>query len=109
MSEIEKELDKKKNALNRIYKFNVPISIVIGVLYSFIYPYIPRKGGRPPMIEEMEYIDAITETAILFFILLFFSMYFIINKKKKKIEELEREVYVKNKNTKQYKSVSKFD
>lgn len=108
MSKIDKELDKKKKALKRIYKFTIPIAIIGGLVYSFAYPYLPRKNGRKPIIEEMEYYDAVIQNAVLFFFLLFISMYYVIHKKKKKIKELERELYVKKKGTKKYNSVSSF-
>ena len=60
------------------------------------------------MIEVMEYYDAVIQNAVLFFFMLFTSMYYVIRKKKEKIKELERELYIKKKGIKKYKSVSSY-
>jgi hypothetical protein len=103
-----KELEKKKSSLNKIYRINIPLSIILGIFYSFYYPYIPRRGGKPPMIEEMEYSEAVIQSGIIFFVILSISFYIIISNKKKKIEELERLEKTNKKNIKQFKSISDF-
>lgn len=108
MSGKEKELNNKLKELRRIYSLKIPIAILFGVLFSLIYPYLPRKGGRPAMIDVMDYSTAVIQSAILIFIILLISYYWVISKKKKEIENLEREVHLEKKNIKKYNSISNF-
>ncbi len=108
MSKYKEQLDHSKKSLKKICYINIPISIVVGVAYSFYSPYLPGRRGRPPMIERMEYSDAVFQSAFIFFSILLISFYFIISRKKNKINELDRKYKNDIKNIKEYKSVSNF-
>ena len=84
----KEKLEKEKKKLKKIYSVNLPLGIIGGFIFSFGYPYIPRKSGRKPQIEIMEYSEAVIENAILFGIILAISFYFLISKSKSKIERL---------------------
>ncbi|WP_339882541.1 hypothetical protein [Polaribacter vadi] len=106
MSNYKEQLESSKKSLKKIYFINIPISIILGIIYSLYSPYLPGRRGRPPMIERMEYSDAILLSAFIFFSILFLSFFFLISKKK--INDLERKYNNDKKNIKEYKSVSNF-
>nr|WP_298991567.1 hypothetical protein [uncultured Polaribacter sp.] len=102
MPSTKEKLEKEKIRLKKIYSVNLPLGILGGIIFSFGYPYIPRKSGRKPQIEMMEYSEAVTDNAILFGIVLAISFYFLISKSKRNIEKLQREFNVEKKNIKKY-------
>ena len=108
MSNYKEQLESSKKSLKYIYIINIPISIILGIIYSVYSPYLPGRRGRSPMIERMEYSDAILQSAFIFFSILFVSFFFLISKKKKKINDLERKYNNDKKKIKEYKSVSNF-
>jgi len=108
MSKYKDQLEYSKKSLNKIYYINIPISIIVGILYSIYSPYLPGRKGRPPMIERMEYSDAVLQSAFIFFSILLISFYLIISRKRNKINELDRKYKNDIKNIKEYKSVSNF-
>ncbi|WP_428741314.1 hypothetical protein [Tenacibaculum sp.] len=108
MTEKENELKKKQIALRKVYTLNIPLSILFVLAFSFVDPYLPRKGGKPPMIEVMDYSTAVIQSGVLLFIILLISYYWIISKKKKEIEKIEREIHIEKKGVKKYNSISNF-
>lgn len=102
MPSTKEKLEKEKEKLEKIYKQKLPLSVGFITLISAIYPYFPRKGGRMPQIEEMNYTEAFIENLILFVIILSISFYFMISEKRKKVERLEREYKIEKKNIKPY-------
>ena len=106
MTDKQKEIEdirarglKAKNSIKKLKK-NVPFAIGGGLIFSFIFPYIPGRRGRKPLIETWEYTNAVIFSLILFFTIYLFSYFYLIDKNKKEIETLKRRVFSLKNNTK---------
>ena len=61
---VEAEILECRNKLNRKKK-RIPLLIFIGIALSFIFPYLPGRRGRRPMIEFWEYHYAVLFCAVI--------------------------------------------
>ena len=70
-------------------KKQIPIRILIGVIFAFLFPYLPGRSGRRPMIETWEYSNAVIFSAVIFAII--YSIGYSIGKSKleKQLRELK--------------------
>jgi len=76
----------------------IPLGILIGIAFSFLFPYLPGSRGRRPMIEAWEYQNAVIFSAIIFIIA--YSIGYLLKKEKleKKLRELKLKKYLIEKN-----------
>jgi len=80
------------------FKKNRPFAIGGGVVFSLIYPYLPRRHGRKPMIETWDYVNAVGFMLVLYFTIYLIAYFYLIDKHKQEIESLKRtKMTIKNK------------
>jgi Na+/melibiose symporter-like transporter len=89
ISKVDFEIEKYKKKIIKLKK-NAPFAIIGGLLFCFIYPYLPRRYGRKPLIEQMEYFNAVLFIGVIYFIIYAISYFYLIDKYKKEIETLKR-------------------
>jgi hypothetical protein len=99
IEEINSKILKAENLIKKLKK-NIPFAIGGGLIFSFIFPYIPGRRGRKPMIETWEYTNAVIFSLILFFTIYLCSYFYLIDNNKKEIETLKRKVFSIKNNTK---------
>jgi len=70
-------------------KKRIPLGILIGVVFALLFPYLPGRRGRRPMIETWEYSNAVIFSAVIFAIV--YPIGYVIGKNKleKKLRELK--------------------
>lgn len=59
------------------------------IVLAIIFPFLPGKRGRKPMVENWEYDYALIFVAILFFIIYLITYYWRKEKLEKRIRELK--------------------
>ena len=82
-----------RNKLDRMKK-RIPLGILIGFIFSFLFPYLPGRRGRRPMIETWDYHNAVIFSAIIFAILYPIGYSMGKNKLEKKLRELKLEKHL---------------
>lgn len=85
---VDSEMSNCQYKLDRIKK-RIPFGILIGVVFAFLFPYLPGRRGRRPMIETWEYSNAVIFSAVIFAII--YPIGYVIGKNKleKKLRELK--------------------
>ena len=104
--EIESEIGKCENKISK-FKKRIPITIIVGIIFPFIYPYLPRKYGRKPLIEEWEYNSSVIFLISVYFITFVIIYFYIVERNKKKIESLKRTKFSIENKPELYKSSRK--
>ena len=61
---LKEEYNKNLKAHKRLKKL-IPLGVLLGVCFSFVYPYIPLRNG--PLVEHLAYSDAVIIMHIAFF------------------------------------------
>lgn len=89
MADIDSKILKGERVIKKLKK-NRPFAIGGGVVLSLIYPYIPGRHGRKPMIETWDYANAVGFMLVLYFAIYLISYVYLMDKNKKKIESLKR-------------------
>lgn len=104
MTEEEKRIENidskilKGERVIKKFKKNRPFAIGGGVVFSFIYPYIPGRHGCKPMIETWDYANAVGFMLVLYFAIYLIAYFYLIDKNKQEIESLKRtKITIKNK------------
>lgn len=64
LNRLKEEYEENLKAYNRFKKL-IPLGILLGVCFSFVYPYIPLRNG--PLVEHLAYSDAVIIMHIVFF------------------------------------------
>lgn len=77
-----------RNKLDRMKK-RIPLGILMGIVFSFLFPYLPGRRGRRPMIETWDYHNAVIFSAIIFAIIYPIGYSMGKNKIEKKMRELK--------------------
>jgi len=85
---VDSEMQSCQNKLVRIKKM-IPIGILIGIAFSFLFPYLPGRRGRSPMIETWEYHNAVLFSAAIFAIVYPIGYAMRKSKLEKKLRELK--------------------
>ncbi len=70
-------------------KKKIPFFIGVVLVLPFFHPYIPGRWGRPPLIERMEYHEAVIFGFIVMSITLSIFYSWKMDKLKKKLRELK--------------------
>jgi hypothetical protein len=97
IEEIDSKILKAEKFIKK-FKKNIPFAVGGGFIFSFIYPYIPGRRGRKPMIETWEYSNAVMFMLVIYFGIYLISYFFLIDKNKKEIESLKRtKISIENK------------
>jgi len=99
--EIKSEIDMLENKVAK-FKSRTPFAVFFGVLFSLVSPYLPRRYGRKPLIEDWGYLNVLLFTAILYFVIYIVSYYYVVDKSKKAIEALYRRKFSLENNDKPY-------
>ncbi|MFH4966547.1 hypothetical protein V8G69_16215 [Gaetbulibacter sp. M235] len=103
VSKVNFEIETYEKKIKKLKK-NAPFAIIGGILLSLIYPYLPRRYGRKPLIEQMEYFNAVLFMGVIYFIIYAISYFYLIDKYKKEIEALNRRKISLESKIKEYKS-----
>ena len=84
-------------------KKRIPIGILIGIAMSLIFPFLPRKHGRQPLIETWEYSHAVLYIAVI--VAIFYPISYAMGKEKieKEIRELKLSKHLLEKEKKELK------
>ncbi len=78
---------------NSKFKKKIPLSLVIGLIMSIVYPYMPRRMvTSEPLIEKMSYFNGVIYFLVIFLIILFGSYFFITNRNKKTIDKYYKQI-----------------
>ena len=73
--------------VNLKFKRRLPFLVIIGIIFPFVYPYIPtRFSENPRLVDRMDYEVGVIMLAVIYFAILLASYYFVIVKNKKKID-----------------------
>lgn len=64
LNRLKEEYEENLKAYNRLKKL-IPLGILLGVCFSFVYPYIPLRNG--PLVKYLAYSDAVIIMHIVFF------------------------------------------
>jgi len=64
---IDSEINNCQNKLKRLRK-KVPWGILGRIVFSFLFPFIPGRRGRRPMIESWDYHNAVMFCALVYVI-----------------------------------------
>ena len=99
--EINSEIDTLEKKVAK-FKSRTPYAIIVGVLFSFIYPYVPRKYGGKTMVEDWDYLNAVFFMAVMYFVIYVISYYYVADKNRKTIESLRRRLFSLENNDKPY-------
>lgn len=83
LKNVDAEIQDCQNKLERMKK-RIPLTIFICVVFALVFPFLPGSRGRRPMIETMEYTEAIVFLAIVFSIIYPISYLIKNNKLQKK-------------------------
>ncbi|QSS96686.1 hypothetical protein [Psychroflexus sp. ALD_RP9] len=94
---VDYEIQRCQNKLVRIKKM-IPLGILIGIVFSLLFPYLPGRRGRRPMIETWEYQNAVIFSAIIFIVAYLIGYLFKKDKLEKKIRELKLKRHLIEKN-----------
>ena len=78
----------------------IPLGILIGIAFSFLFPYLPGRRGRSPMIETWEYHNAVLFSAVIFAIVYPIGYAMRKSKLEKKLRELKLKKHLIQKNSK---------
>ena len=81
-----KEIEKLKK--------KIPFFIGVVILLSFSAPYIPGRQGRQPLIEKLEYHEAVLFYFIIMAITLSIFYLWKMNKLKKELRELKLKIHL---------------
>ena len=106
IEEIDSKILKSEKFIKK-FKKNVPFAVIGGLFFSFGYPYVPSGRGGKPLIETMEYTDAVIYMLVLYFVIYLISYFYLIDKKKENIESLKRTKTSIENRVESYKSTSK--
>jgi len=85
---VDSEILNCRNKLDKMKK-RIPLGIIIGIAFSLLFPYLPGKRGRRPMIETWEYHNAVIFSAIIFIIIYPIGYTMGKSKLEKKLRELK--------------------
>ena len=77
-----------QNKLDRMKK-RIPLGILICIALAFLFPYLPGRRGRRPMIETWDYNNAVIFSAVIFAIIYPIGYTIGKNKLEKKLRELK--------------------
>lgn len=91
LRQLEEELQKNQNKQANM-KRRIPIYIIIGIVFSFLYPYFPGRRGRPSLAESYGYIYAVIFSATIFFILVPIIYYMTMKELQRKIQKKSKEI-----------------
>ncbi len=97
---IKNKLEQAKNNFDdcskEIVKLKKKIPFFIGVVVIFLFfaPYIPGRRGRQPLIEKLEYHEAILFYFVIMAITLSLFYLWKMNKLKKKLRELKLKIHL---------------
>ncbi|MCR8668055.1 hypothetical protein NO995_10205 [Aestuariibaculum sp. M13] len=70
-------------------KKRIPLGILIGIGFSFLFPYLPGKHGRRPLIETWDYHNAVIFGAVIFAVIYPIGYSIGKNKLEKKLRGLK--------------------
>lgn len=90
---INAEIRNCQDKLKRMQK-KIPWGILGGIIFSFLFPFIPGLRGRRPMIENWEYQNAVLFCAIIYIIIYPIGYTKGKNKAEKKLRELKLKKYL---------------
>ncbi|MGY0393280.1 hypothetical protein ACW5R3_12065 [Bizionia sp. KMM 8389] len=85
---VESEMLDCRKKLDRMKK-RIPLGIILGLGFSLLFPYLPGKRGRSPMIETWEYQNAVLFSAAFYAITYPIGYSIGKNKLEKKLRELK--------------------
>ncbi len=70
-------------------KSRVPLAIVVGIIFSFIFPFMPGHRGKEPLAEQWGYQNAVIFSATVLFIA--YPIGYILRKERieKKLRQLK--------------------
>jgi hypothetical protein len=95
-------------------KKRIPWAILGGIGFALLFPFLPGRRGRRPMIENWEYHNAVIFSAVIFAIVYPIGFTMGKNQTEKKLRELklkkhliEKENYLNKKSTKANNTYSK--
>ncbi|NQX81900.1 MAG: hypothetical protein HRT66_07905 [Flavobacteriaceae bacterium] len=80
------KLIKKRN--------KIPLGIVIGIVFSFIFPYIPGRHGRKPMLEDFGYENSVVFCVVFYAIIYLIGYATDKSKLEKELRELKFKKYL---------------
>lgn len=90
---INAEIINYQDKLKRMQK-KIPWGIFGGFVFSFLFPFIPGRRGRRPMIENWEYQNAVLFCAIIYIIIYPIGYIMGKNKAEKKLRALKLKKYL---------------
>lgn len=88
IEQVHREIEIEKTKFSK-FKRNLLIGTIICIPLLFIYPYMPGRRGRPPLIETMDYTHAIIFIGILWAIVIPLSYFWNKENHRKKIKALK--------------------
>lgn len=93
VQEVDSEILGCQHKLDRMEK-QIPWAILGGIGFSLVFPFLPGRRGRKPMIENWEYPNAVLFSAIIFAIIYPIGYSIGKNKTEKKLRELKLKKYL---------------
>lgn len=91
LKKLENEIERSQNKIDKMKK-GIPLFIIIGIIFTFAYPYIPGRRGRDPLVESMGYEYSVIFSAIMFIALVPVGYYMAKKDLEKKIKNKSKEI-----------------
>ncbi|WP_420574001.1 hypothetical protein [Kordia sp.] len=101
---IESEMLECRNALIRMKK-RIPLGILACIGFCFIFPYLPGRRGRKPMIETWGYQNAVLFGVVIFPIVCAVCYIMAKSKLEKKLRELKLKKYLAEKEIEEFNTL----
>ncbi len=93
INHVNAEMSRYQNQLYGMKK-RIPVLILIGTVFAFLFPYLPGRYGRPAMVDTWGYSNAVIFNAVIFAIVYLIGYSMRKNEIEKKLRELKLEKYL---------------
>ena len=93
VEEVTFEISETKRKLEELPK-RVVKEIIFLTVVAIIFPFLPGRRGRKPMIENWEYSNALVFISILFAIVYLISYFWRKDKLERRMRELKLKEYL---------------
>ena len=88
LEDVKLEISKTKNRLSNLPK-NIPKEVFMLVGFAVVFPFIPGKRGRKPIIENWEYSHSLIFVSIIFTIIYIITYHWRKDKLEKRARDLK--------------------